>query len=224
MRIEDIPNENRPREKALRYGIEKLSNQELLTLLIGSGVKGCSAYEISANLLNEHCNSLTSLFKSNVTSLTKVNGLKEAVALRLIACFEISKRCFAEQSPSSSNNLESIYKKFKYLENENHETLIILMLDKKLRIMKQKVLYVGTFDTFSIDVREVIQEVILANAKTFILIHNHPDGENKPSQEDILATKAIEKSASNLGLCLLDHIIIFEGGFYSFNSKTVFSK
>ena len=80
-------------------------------------------------------------------------------------------------------------------------------------------LYKGTFDGFSIDVREVIQELILAKAKYFYLVHNHPDEEPNPSDEDVLATKFINKTALNLGIKLLDHIVIFKNGF-SLISKT----
>ena len=99
------------------------------------------------------------------------------------------------------------------MEDLDHEELVVLMLDLKHRIIKEKTLYKGTFDSCNIDIREVIQELILAKAKYFVLIHNHPDEENTPSEDDIFTTKVIEKAAKNMGIILLDHLIIFKDGF-----------
>ena len=87
------------------------------------------------------------------------------------------------------------------------------MLDLKGRIIKEKELYKGTFDGFSIDVKQIVQELILAKAKSFYLIHNHPDEESRPSEEDILTTKVIEKASKSLSVKLLNHIVIFKGGY-----------
>ena len=90
---------------------------------------------------------------------------------------------------------------------------MILMLDLKKRIIKEKILYKGTFDSFTIDVREIIQELVLAKAKYYYLLHNHPDEETNPSEEDILSTKVIENASKNLGIILIDHLVIYKGGF-----------
>ena len=95
------------------------------------------------------------------------------------------------------------------------------MLDLKHRIIKEKTLYKGTFNSFSIDVRQVIQELFLAKAKFFYLIHNHPDEESSPSNEDILATKVIEKASKNLSIKLLDHIVVFKGGYSCIKERKV---
>jgi len=215
MKISDIPTNLRPREKALQYGIEELSDQELLAIIIGSGVYGHSAIDIAGELLQTYVSSLEALSNTNYQSLLGHLGLKKSIALRLLATFEFHKRLISNryQKVSKIETLEQVYFRYRYLENYDQEVLIILMLDLKGRIIKEKELYKGTFDSFSIDVKQVIHELILAKAKSFYLIHNHPDEEPHASDEDILATKVIEKASKNLSVKLVNHIIIFKGGF-----------
>ena len=215
MKISDIPKELRPREKALHFGIEELSDQELLALIIGSGGKGNSAIDIASELLKTHANSLESLSNTNYTSLLGYLGLKKSIALRLLAAFEFHKRMVSPkyQKVDKLETSSDVYFRYKYLENFDQEVLVVIMLDLKKRILKEKVLYKGTFDGFSIVVREVIQELILAKAKYFYLVHNHPDEESMPSDEDVVATKIIKKASLNLGIKLLDHLVIYKTGF-----------
>ena len=215
MRISDIPENLRPREKALQYGIEELSDQELLALIIGSGVRGHSAIDIAGELLSTYAYSLEALSNTNYQSLLGHLGLKESIALRLLATFEFHKRLISNryQKITKIDNEEQVYFRYRYLENFDQEVLVILMLDLKGRIIKEKTLYKGTFDGFSIDVKQIIQELILAKAKSFFLIHNHPDEESRPSEEDIIATKVIEKASKSLSVKLLNHIVIFKGGY-----------
>ena len=217
MKISDIPKEFRPREKALHFGIEELSDQELLALIIGSGGKGNSAIDIASELLKTHANSMESLSNTNYQSLLGYLGLKKSIALRLLATFEFHKRLSSHkyQNISKIESVNDVYFRYKYLENFEQEVLVIIMLDLKKRIIKEKVLYKGTSDGLSIDVREIIQELILAKAKFFYLVHNHPDEEPNPSDDDILATKVIKKTSSNLGIKLLDHLIVFKNNFSS---------
>ena len=148
-----------------------------------------------------------------------IENLKESIALRLLATFEFHHRLNSPryQKQEQIKSADEVYLRYQYLENYDQEVLILIMLDSKNRIKQEKLLYKGTFDCFSIDVGQIIQTIILAKAKSFILIHNHPDEEKEPSDNDILATKTIEKAAKNLGIKLVDHVIIFKGGFYSFS-------
>jgi len=221
MKIADIPFNLRPREKALRYGIEELTDQELLALLIGSGGVDNSAMDIAFELLKTHGNSMEVLSKSNYQSLISYLGLKKSRALRLLATFEFHKRLISSRYKNvvKIDSINDVYLRYQYMENLDHEELMILMLDLKKRIIKEKVLYKGTFDTFTIDVRDIINELVLARAKHYVLLHNHPDENNEPSKDDILTTKIVEKATNSLGIKLLDHLIIFKGGFASIKTE-----
>jgi len=222
MAIKDIPIELRPREKAIHFGIGELSDAELLALLIGSGYKGKTAIDVAHELLSSYFNSMYSLSNTSLQSLMTHTGLKEAVALRLLAAFELHHRLNTPkyQKQDSIKSSDEVYLRYQYLENYDQEVLILIMLDSKNRIKQEKLLYKGTFDSFEIDIRQILQEIILAKAKSFILIHNHPDEESYASDNDILSTSAIEKSAKNLGIKLIDHIIIFRGGYFSFKRNS----
>ena len=215
MKISDLPINFRPREKALHYGIEELTDQELLALIIGSGGKGNSAIDIAGELLKTHANSMESLSNTNYQSLLSYLGLKKSIALRLLATFEFNKRLNSYKYKNSSKieSIQDVYFRYQNMENLDHEELVILLLDLKHRIIKEKVLYKGTFDSFEIDVRQILQELVLAKAKFFYLIHNHPDEESEPSNDDILATKMVEKASKNMGINLIDHIVVFKSGF-----------
>lgn len=220
MKIRELPREIRPREKALHYGIESLSDEELLALLIASGVKGCSAMDISRDLLTTYL-TLSSLANANLSSLEEHFGLSKITALKLMATFEFHNRL---NSPSYQHRYligssQDLYERYRYLENFTQEVLAIVMINKKKEIIKEKILYRGTNSDLSISPKEICLEIISSRCSQFVLIHNHPDGSANPSEEDIYATEVIKKTADSLQIRLFDHLIIYPGGYYSFKEK-----
>lgn len=224
MKIKELPPELRPREKALHHGIENLTDEELLTLIIGSGVKGCSALDISRNLLGTYL-SLSSLANTNFSSLEEHFGLSKNTALRLLATFEFHNRLNSPfyQHHYSINSAEDIYMRYRYLENYSQEVLAIVMFNRKRVIIKEKILYKGTNENVNISVKEIYTELIMSRCSSYALIHNHPDGTSEPSEDDVFFTNLIEETCNNLNIKLYDHIIIYPGGYYSFaqNSFTI---
>ena len=221
MKIKELPIESRPREKAKRLGIESLSDEELLALLIGSGVKGCSAIEIARNLLSTYPSLLT-LANSNLVSLEEQFGLSSTRALKLLATFEVYHRLISPQYQSDLiiNDAKDVYLRYRYLECYSQEVLAILMLNRNNKIIKEKILYKGTESDISINPTEICAELIVSKCKKYILIHNHPNGEREPSDDDVYTTEAIITAAKNIHINFVDHIIIYPGGFYSFKQVT----
>ena len=220
MKIRELPREIRPREKALHYGIESLSDEELLALLISSGVKGCSAMDISRDLLTTYL-TLSSLANANLSSLEEHFGLSKITALKLMATFEFHNRLNSPlyQHRYLIGSSQDLYERYRYLENFTQEVLAIVMINKKKEIIKEKILYRGTNNDLSISPKEICLEIISSRCSQFVLIHNHPDGSTNPSEEDIYATEIIKKTADSLQIRLFDHLIIYPGGYYSFNEK-----
>ncbi len=220
MKIKELPKETRPREKALIYGIESLSDQELLAIIIGSGVKNKSALEIGASLLESY-SSLFYLSKAKSASLKQQFGLSKISALKLEATFELHNRLitsrYREHLPVESS--EDVYQKYRYLENSDHELLVILMLDSGNHILKERIIYQGTNSFLELNLREIIIELAQNNTRRFYLIHNHPNGESFPSQEDIIATTNIANQTKKIGMKLMDHLIIYKNGYYSFKNS-----
>lgn len=220
MKIKELPKEARPREKALIYGVETLSDQELLALIIGSGVKNKSALEIGASLLDSY-SSLFYLSKAKSASLKQEFGLSKISALKLEATFELHNRLMSSryQSLDPIESSEDVYQRYRYLESSDQELLIILMLNTNNQILKEKILYKGTNSFLELNLREIIIELAQNNTRKFYLIHNHPNGESFPSQEDILATSKIANQTKPLGMKMLDHLIIYKNGYYSFKNS-----
>ena len=190
MKISDLPFEQKPREKAIFYGIDTLSDGELLAILIGSGTKGKSALEIGNELLFEYQN-LYLLSKENFSNLKKHKGISLANSLRLEACFEIAKRInknekiFLKQLSSP----EDVFKLYSYLSKENTEKAVLVLLNKKRCIIKEKIIDGKYTSSVTITAKEIINEVLMSNAYYLVLIHNHPNEECDPSEDDNIATE-----------------------------------
>ena len=217
MKISDLPFEQKPREKAIFYGIDTLSDGELLAILIGSGTKGKSALEIGNELLFEYQN-LYLLSKDNFSNLKKHKGISLANSLRLEACFEIAKRINKNQKiflkqPSSP---EDVYKLDSYLSKENTEKAVLVLLNKKRCIIKEKIIDGKYTSSVTITAKEIINEVLMSNAYYLVLIHNHPNEECDPSEDDNIATEYLLDILHTIGACLFDHIIISSDFYYSY--------
>ena len=218
MKISDLPFDQKPREKAIFYGVDTLSDGELLALLIGSGTKGKSALEIGNELLFEYQN-LYLLSKENFSNLKKHKGISLANSLRLEACFEIAKRInknkkiFLKQLSSP----EDVYKLYSYLSKENTEKAVLVLLNKKRCIIKEKIIDGKYTSSVTITAKEIINEVLMSNAFYLVLIHNHPNEDCDPSEDDNIATEYLLDILHTIGACLFDHIIISSDYYYSYS-------
>ena len=216
--IKNLPTLERPREKALRYGLESLSDVELLTLLISSGYKDVSALEIAATLLVEN-NGLLSLSKVPLSELKKNKGIKNAKALNLAAIFELHYRLSKkeEESDESEVNADYLYSKYKdKLLSNNQENLVLVMLNSRMKIIHEKTMYVGTESKIIFSYKDIWRELLNQNARYFYLIHNHPTGIKEPSKNDIFFTSELFRESKRLNIPMVDHIIIGKDGYHSF--------
>ena len=217
--IKSIEKENRPREKLMREGVESLNNEELIAILIGSGTKNNSVFDISRSLLNKY-GSFTSLLNADVYSLMEIEGLKEAKANLFIVIGELIKRANKEKIHFSKSYKDAgdIYDLVKvYLEQEKQEKFIVIYLNVKLQIIKQEVLFKGGADMAYIDINMIFKHAILCGAKSIICVHNHPTGDSSPSDNDIQLTNSIKKISNIVKIPLLDHIIIGKREYFSFS-------
>ncbi len=216
-RISDIPISNRPRERALRFGVKLLSDNELIALIIGSGIKGKSVLEISNDIFNSYKN-LSNLSKDNLKGLMNNEGIDEIKAITLLAVFEIHERLLKNEYalPDLVNTPSEVLNRYKYLNDTNKENLIILMLNYHRKIIKEVNLTSGKRNKIDISFTDILKELLIADAKCFILIHNHPSETYFPSQEDIFTTIKLREESKHFDITLLDHIIITNEGYFSF--------
>ena len=219
MKIKNIPINDRPRERLLEKGPSSLSDEELLTIILGSGNKNKSVKEISNSLLTSIKN-ISELKNKNYQELTKIEGIGNAKACILLALIEISKRM--NQNINSLNNVifktpDLIYDFFKEpLADEMQENFYCIYLNKHKRIISYKLLFKGTLDRSLVHPREIFKEAYLLSASSIICIHNHPSGILNPSNEDLYLTKSLINIGNIMGIEINDHIIIGKNGYYSF--------
>lgn len=219
----NCPVEERPREKAIYYGIETLSNQELVAVILRTGNKEMSVLNLAQFLLDE-IGGFQKLKDIDYQRLIQIKGIKQAKAIELMACIELAKRMQSKQS--IKNRIRQPKDAYAYIKNklmfEKQEKVILLCLNNHLEIVQDKLLFIGSGDVSLLETKEVFQYTLRSGCNRIILIHNHPSGNPKPSHEDQEITRKIEMMAKHLDIEFIDHIIIGDHCYYSFKSNQIY--
>lgn len=219
----NCPVEERPREKAIYYGIETLSNQELVAVILRTGNKEMSVLNLAQFLLDE-IGGFQELKDIDYQRLIQIKGIKQAKAIELMACIELAKRTQSKQS--IKNRIRQPKDAYAYIKNklmfEKQEKVILLCLNNHLEIVQDKLLFIGSGDVSLLETKEVFQYTLRSGCNRIILIHNHPSGNPKPSHEDQEITRKIEMMAKHLDIEFIDHIIVGDHCYYSFKSNQIY--
>lgn len=210
--------DQRPREKALKQGLNSLSDLELVALLLQSGNKNRSVFDIAEDVLVQS-EGLSRLFDLHVNSLMKIKGIREVKALQLLASVELCRRVMrAHVYQIEIKNVQDVIQwfsvEFGYLTQEHFAAVY---LDTKGRIITHKVLAVGGLNEAYIQPMSLFKEAFLQNANSIICVHNHPSGDPTPSNADYRLTKQLLSVAHMTGIRLLDHVIVGKDNYFSFN-------
>lgn len=220
-RVKDLPTLERPREKALRYGITTLSNEELLALLIGFGGKDNSALDIANTMLIDS-HGLFRLANKSIDEFKMYKGIKDAKALDLAAIFELAKRYQVHNLEENEDEINSdyIYQKYKNrLSGLDQEIFVLIILNKRKKIIHEIMMYKGNDNQISLSYRDIIKEILIHNGFYFYIIHNHPGNSILPSEEDRLFTVELTKRCKKVNVAILDHLIISRFGYYSLSKE-----
>ncbi len=217
-KLKTLPKLDRPREKALRYGISSLSDSELLALLLNSGYKGNNILEISTSLLTKY-GGIVGLLNIPIMELKKNKGIKDVGALKIALIGEFYKRIVVKFNIIDNEIIddEYLYNKYKsmfYLATQEH--LMLVILNNRKRIIYETNIYKGQSDSIQIDFKDIYKELAKYDGKNFYLIHNHPNGDCSPSEEDIQTTLELLSQCRRMKVKMLDHLIIGDGSYYSF--------
>ncbi|MFH1999597.1 MAG: DNA repair protein RadC [Planctomycetota bacterium] len=209
------------REKLLLYGEERMSEQELITLILGSGVRDFSAGRLASVLL-ERTGNLRTLSKWKGRELMGLKGLGPAQAARLVAVFGLARRLNSMPfhpgfKLRSSRDVFAHYHPL--LRDRKKEVFIVLLLDSKNRLLKEERISEGSLTSSIVHPREVFQAAIRESAAAILALHNHPSGDPSPSQEDYDVTLRLKEVGELVGIFLLDHIILGYGRFVSFREQ-----
>ena len=225
--LKNLPILDRPREKAARYGIDTLSDVELLSIVLANGYQGSNALEISSTLINKY-GGLQKLSEVSFKELKKNKGIKDAKSLLLSAMFEIHFRLLNKANENDEILITDDYLAKKYssiMSRSNQEILAIVLLNSRNKIIFEKILYRGSKNMISIsfdDIRSLLERF---EAKSYYLIHNHVEGDCQPSEQDLIVTNNIILQSKKLNIKLIDHLIISKNEYYSFSKmkKTTIS-
>ncbi len=220
MNIKSLPELDRPREKARHYGINKLSNIELLALIIGSGSKDNNVLNIASNLLAT-AKSIEQILAYSLNDLLLINGIKEATAFRFLAISELLKRKGELNSEDHFINSKELANRYRYIiGNNKQESMYLIAISIKGKLIFEKELYKGTSSNLISSEEEIIKELLDSKAKFFILVHNHPSSSVLPSEDDVLSTNHLLVRAKKHNLIMLDSIIVTSSSsFYSFKDE-----
>ncbi|QPB43293.1 RadC family protein [Rodentibacter haemolyticus] len=207
-----------PREKLLKYGVNTLSDHELLAIFLRTGIKGCPVMQLSKRVL-EHFGSLRVLLSADQKAFCAVKGLGITQFIQLQATTEMTKRYLKQEIFNAQifNDPEivKLYLRTE-LQHEEREIFMVLFLDSQHRLIKKERLFLGTINVSSVYPREIIKAALYCNAAALILVHNHPSGIAEPSYADQIITQKICDSAELMEIRILDHFIVGKGDCYSF--------
>jgi DNA repair protein RadC len=217
MKIKDLPKVERPREKLIRYGPEKLSNSELLAIILGSGTKERNVIELANKILKKF--SADELPNLTFNDLKNYPGLGPAKACEIIACFELGKRLLKGKRTKIYLTPKDVWDELKDLHNHKKEHFVIFYLDTRNQEIKREIISVGSLNANLVHPREVFEPAVRNLAAQIILAHNHPSGDPEPSEDDLEITKRLVESGKILGIEIIDHIIVAKNGFISFKER-----
>jgi DNA repair protein RadC len=208
---------DRPREKLERLGAAALGDNELLALVLGSGSRACDALML-ANRLLEQADGVHGFTRSGLGALRDVPGIGRARAAQVLAAVELGRRTLVrgrEARPRLNSPRELAAHLLPLYGAHPVEQFGIVMLDTKHRMIRTKILAVGSLDTTVVHPREVFREATSAAAAAIVLFHNHPSGDPMPSTDDLVLTTRMVNAGDIMGIDVIDHLILADQRYYS---------
>ena len=206
---------DKPREKLARKGVEALKNDELLAILLGSGVQGKDVRKLSKEIVSMMDSDFDNL---TLDKLCEIHGLGPAKASQLLASIELSKR-YLVRSNKRITSAQEVYDELKSFSTKSQEHFLTITLDGASHIINTRTVFIGTLNQSLVHPREVFADAIADRAAGIIIAHNHPSGTLEASRADIQITQRLKEVSKLVGIELLDHVILSKHGFYSFSDE-----
>ena len=223
--IHDLPLSERPRERLQKFGVEALSAQEVLALILGRGISGESVMVTAQRLLSQF-GSVKGIAGASVEELSQVKGIGLAKAAQIKAAFELANRLEgyseAGEKPILKTPEDAVGLVKGRLKGKKKEHFLALLLDTRSRLIKVAEISVGSLDSSIVHPREVFKEAISATAASVIFVHNHPSGDPTASEDDVKLTKRLAEAGDIVGIDVLDHIIIGDKKYLSLKREGLF--
>ncbi len=208
-KIHELPEQDRPREKLARLGAQALTDSELIAILLRTGLPGANAVDVARQLL-QRFGTLAALARCTVPELSEIKGVGPAKAVQLAAAFGLASRLARENAEKQPMNTPAQIHALlgDELRALHHETLRIVLVDTKLRLMRVESVSSGTLNETTAHPREIFRPAILHAAYGIVVVHNHPSGDPAPSEADRRLTIRLAEAGRLMQIALLDHVII----------------
>lgn len=223
LKVKELPKEERPREKYKENGFARLSNADLIAILLRTGSKELSVTELAFQILNE-IGSIEQLQNTSLEALSKMKGVGEVKAITILCAIELGKRVNEQKEIKQEKikNAEDLYQIFApKMQHLTQEHLIAVFLNTKNQIIDYQTIFIGTSNKSIVHPRDIYKEALKYAAVKIMILHNHPSGDPTPSKEDIIFTKRLLEAGNILQIPLLDHLIIGKNKYYSFYDKVM---
>lgn len=221
-KIKEMPIEERPRERLKKVGQDNLTNAELLSIILKSGVKNINVKDISLELLKKY--DLIELKEISINDLMSIKGIGETKAIEIIASIELGKRIFLKE-PKDLVKLDTpikIWETSRYLfYGKKQEYFYTYYLNAKQELIEKKLLFIGTINSSVTHIREVFKEAYKVSASYIVCLHNHPSNDITPSNADKEFTRALFETGKMQGIPVIDHIIVGDSKYYSFYENSL---
>ena len=213
--LRDLHKHDKPREKLVAKGVEALKNEELLAILLGSGIQGKDVRKLAKEIvamLDKGFDELT------LSKLCNIHGLGIAKASQILASIELSKR-YLIRSNKRITDAKDVYDELKSFTTKSQEYFLVITLDGASHIINTRTVFIGTLNQSLVHPREVFADAIADRAAGIIIAHNHPSGTLEASRADISITQRLKEVSKLVGIELLDHVILSRHGYYSFSDE-----
>lgn len=214
MKIKDLPKVERPREKLIKYGSEKLQNHELLAILLSSGIKNLNVLDLSKKILK--LIEKKGIKKIIFNDLLDVKGLGNTKASQVFALLELGRRLNEEEKEEILSD-EDIWKLCADIRGSKKEHFVVFYMDTQSRLIERQIISIGTLSASLVHPREVFEPAVAFHAASIIATHNHPSGSLEPSEADIELTKRLSEAGKILGIRLEKHILLTEKSYSDIN-------
>ena len=226
MKIKELCKEERPREMLAEKGARALSNSQLLAILLGSGTRKANVLEV-ANRLLAHCGGdLRALSRTGADRMQETEGIGAARYATLAAALELGRRCWSGNggtaAPAIHGAADTYALMAPLLRGLGHEECWIILLNRRNRPVFKGMVSQGDTGETTFPLGQILRHAVERGASALVLVHNHPSGDPFPSRADIERTAALRGAVHAVGILLLDHVIVCDGGYFSFAEEKSF--
>jgi len=213
--LRDLHKHDKPREKLVAKGVESLKNEELLAILLGSGIQGKDVRKLAKEIVSMLDKDFDKL---SLQALCDIHGLGIAKASQILASIELSKR-YLIRSNKRITDAKDVYEELKSFSSKSQEHFLTITLDGASHIINTRTVFIGTLNQSLVHPREVFADAIADRAAGIIIAHNHPSGTLEASRADVQITQRLKEVSKLVGIELLDHVILSKHGYYSFSDE-----